>query len=305
MKAYLQESKIINYAHPDVAALAKRLAKGCVDDEAIVEACFLFVRDEIAHSGDVCAKKGTCTASEVLAHKTGWCYAKSHLLAALLRANGIPTGFCYQRLTCDEYEVGSFCLHGLNALYLPKYGWYRIDARGNKAGVDAQFCPPHEKLAFVPAEGEYDLPNIYAEPLPEVVEALQKYGSYDAMVENFPDVDGYESAFCSVHYDAEQNAILCRWKSFCEGDAYREPLEQGLQMAVKYQAQKWISDTRDGFESSLEDTKWLVEHFIPKASSSGIKSVSFILEEGSFLENEIDQQAKALAAFFEVDIVRV
>jgi transglutaminase-like putative cysteine protease len=33
-------------------------------------------------------------------------------------------------------------------VYLKDYGWYRIDARGNKAGVDAQFTPPHEKLAF-------------------------------------------------------------------------------------------------------------------------------------------------------------
>jgi transglutaminase-like putative cysteine protease len=36
----------------------------------------------------------------------------------------------------------------LNALYLPDYGWYRVDARGNKPGVAAEFCPPTEKLAF-------------------------------------------------------------------------------------------------------------------------------------------------------------
>jgi transglutaminase-like putative cysteine protease len=35
-----------------------------------------------------------------------------------------------------------FCLHGLNAVYLEDFGWYRIDARGNKTGVAAQFTPP-------------------------------------------------------------------------------------------------------------------------------------------------------------------
>jgi len=35
----------------------------------------------------------TCKASDVLIYGTGYCYAKSHLLAALLRANAIPAGF--------------------------------------------------------------------------------------------------------------------------------------------------------------------------------------------------------------------
>ena len=89
----------------------------------------------------------TCKASEVLLHGTGYCYAKSHLQAALLRANSIPTGLCYQRLNV-ETEGSRYCLHGLNSVYLRQYGWYRVDARGNKPGVVAEFCPPVEKLAF-------------------------------------------------------------------------------------------------------------------------------------------------------------
>jgi transglutaminase-like putative cysteine protease len=83
----------------------------------------------------------------VLEHGTGLCYAKSHLLAAVLRANGIPAGFCYQRLSRDE-PGAPYCLHGLNSVYLPAYGWCPIDARGNKSGVDAQFGPPERRLAF-------------------------------------------------------------------------------------------------------------------------------------------------------------
>lgn len=41
-----------------------------------------------------------------------------------------------------------YCLHGLNAVYLEQYGWYRINARGNKPGVNAAFSPPIEALAF-------------------------------------------------------------------------------------------------------------------------------------------------------------
>ncbi|MCA9151542.1 MAG: hypothetical protein KDA92_19655, partial [Planctomycetales bacterium] len=44
-------------------------------------------------------------------------------------------------------DASPYCLHGLNAVYLEAYGWYRIDARGNKPGVAAAFSPPLEKLA--------------------------------------------------------------------------------------------------------------------------------------------------------------
>lgn len=119
---------------------------------------------------------------------TGYCYAKSHLLAALLRANGIPAGLCYQRLSVDG-EGAPFCLHGLNAVYLDGYGWYRIDARGNKPGVDAQFVPPVERLAFaLELLGEADLPGIHAEPLPQVVDVLTRCATVQQVYEQLPDL---------------------------------------------------------------------------------------------------------------------
>jgi transglutaminase-like putative cysteine protease len=189
MKAYLEESEIINYSNPHIEALAKRLGRGCRSDSQIARNCFEYVRDEIRHSGDAKDAVTTCRASDVLVHKTGWCYAKSHLLASLLRYHGIPTGFCYQRLSCSEYRDDIYCLHGLNAIYLEGYGWYRVDPRGNKEGVNAQFMPPTERLAFELGEREYDLKEIYAEPLGVVVDTLMRYQSYEEMVENFPDIE--------------------------------------------------------------------------------------------------------------------
>ncbi len=117
----------------------------------------------------------------------GFCYAKSHLLAALLRANEIPAGLCYQRLTIEN-DSPPFCLHGLNAVFLEAYGWYRVDARGNKSRVDADFCPPIEKLAFpIVSEGEADFPGIYEEPLDVVVELLEGHDSYLEVDSNLSD----------------------------------------------------------------------------------------------------------------------
>lgn len=188
MKAYLEASACIDYDHPAVAAKARELAHHLEDKEAIAKRCFAFVRDEITHTGDAGHGFSTVKASEVLEHKTGWCYAKSHLLAALLRANSVPTALCYQRLSCSEYTPGIYCLHGLNAVWLEKYGWYRIDPRGNKPGVDAQFAPPVEKLAFELGENEYNVEGRFTEPLPEVISALQSYTCYETMMEHFPDL---------------------------------------------------------------------------------------------------------------------
>ena len=188
MKKYLEETEYVDFSHPEIKRLASYLAGNLSSDEDIAKACFLYVRDEIHHTGDYKDNVSTLKASEVLLNKTGWCYSKSILLAALLRSNNIPTAFCYQRLSCSEYVKDIYCLHGLNAIYLKDHGWYRVDARGNKEGVDAQFNPPHEKLAFELQEHEFDIDELYSEPMDEVVDALKTYKTYEAMCNNFPDL---------------------------------------------------------------------------------------------------------------------
>ncbi|OGT42131.1 MAG: Cro/Cl family transcriptional regulator, partial [Gallionellales bacterium RIFOXYD2_FULL_52_7] len=130
---FLSDSEYIDWKHSAILNKAAELAVGNSGDEAIARRCFEFVRDTIKHSWDYRMNPVTCKASDVLMYGTGYCYAKSHLLAALLRANGIPAGLCYQRLAVGT-EGPPFCLHGLNAVYLEQHGWYRIDARGNKPG---------------------------------------------------------------------------------------------------------------------------------------------------------------------------
>ena len=109
-------------------------------------------------------------------------------VAALLRANQIPSGFCYQRLSIDD-RGAPYTLHGFNAIYLPEIGWYRVDARGNKKGINAQFNPPYEQLAYkIQLPEEMDFHSIFAEPLPIVIEALQAQTTWDDMLLNLPDI---------------------------------------------------------------------------------------------------------------------
>lgn len=118
---------------------------------------FNFVRDEIIHSFDRQDIRGVyISAEDVLKHKEGICYSKSHLLAALLRGQDIPCGFCYQRVLKKTNDPNSgLALHGLNAVYLDHVGWFRVDPRGNKEGIDSHFNYLEEKLAY-PIRAEYD-----------------------------------------------------------------------------------------------------------------------------------------------------
>lgn len=189
LSAYLVASDVVDWQHPSILELANEIGHRHDSVNAVAQACFEWVRDEIRHSVDYQMNPVTCRASAVLHHRTGYCYAKSHLLAALLRANDIPTGFCYQRLRIDD-QGAPFSLHGFNAVHLPDIGWYRLDARGNRTGVNAQFVPPQEQLAFpIQFPDEATFPAILPEPLPVIVAALNAQTTWDDMLANLPDVN--------------------------------------------------------------------------------------------------------------------
>ena len=175
-QACLGTTEIIDFHCPAVRHKAASLAAECVSELELIEKTFVFVRDGIAHSIDCGGTAVTCRASDVLRVGEGLCYAKAHLLAALLRANGIATGFCYQLLGLADEHDPRRALHGFNAVWLKdRQQWRRMDARGNKPGVDAQFLPHGpERLAFTvhPQYGEVDYPHIFAAPDPGVVALL-------------------------------------------------------------------------------------------------------------------------------------
>lgn len=99
---FLRSTDVVDAAHPAVAARAHALAAPHTTPLAIAKACFEWVRDDILHSRDHRRDPLTYRASDVLHHETGYCFAKAHLLVALLRANHIPAGFCYQRVPRDD-----------------------------------------------------------------------------------------------------------------------------------------------------------------------------------------------------------
>ena len=186
---YLKSTPIIDWDTPAILAQTEALTSGLPDDTARARTLFEWVRDTIPHSSDIETDVVTCTASDVLQQRTGLCYAKSHLLAAMLRCSGIPARFCYQVFRRNPPYDG-LALHGLNGLYLPSLGrWIRVDPRGNTGTIDAQFSLAVEQLAFPiePHRGEFIYETIYADPVPEVVTVLRGFISLHALWPYLPE----------------------------------------------------------------------------------------------------------------------
>lgn len=118
MKAFLEENKYIDYQTDIIKIKTTELFSKNMTAAEKTEAAYLFVRDNIPHSFDCGAQVVTAKASDVLRYETGICHAKANLLAALLRSQGIPTGFCYQRLTLAEDASAGYCVHAYNTVFL-------------------------------------------------------------------------------------------------------------------------------------------------------------------------------------------
>ncbi|NLV28018.1 MAG: transglutaminase domain-containing protein [Methanomicrobiales archaeon] len=160
---YLSCSGVITCTNAEIRTLARTITASGLDDIERTRILYLFVRDTIAHSVDAGQKTLFWNATDVLTAGHGLCFGKSHLLVALCRALGIPAGLCYQRVRRDD---GTFVLHGLCAVYYEQLDkWVRLDPRGNKPGIQAEFTTDSEIIAYEPShDGEWLDQHIYAEP---------------------------------------------------------------------------------------------------------------------------------------------
>lgn len=149
-KKYLEETETIDYSHPIIQEKVKELRNNSPSQLNYIENAYKFVRDVIPHSWDIRSEVVSRKASEVLINRTGICWTKSCLLASLLRANGIPSGISYQHLTrAGEDNSDGYIIHALNTVFIDELNkWIRLDARGNKENVHAEFSLDEERLAF-------------------------------------------------------------------------------------------------------------------------------------------------------------
>lgn len=188
MNTFLECNKYIDYKTKIITLKSEQLFSEDMSNIQKAQAAYTFVRDNIPHSFDCNASNITAIASDVLKHNTGICFAKSNLLAALLRSQGIPTGFCYQHLTLLDDESEGYCLHCFNAIFIDQQ-WIKVDARGNTKGKNAQFSIDTPVLAFQnrPQYDEYFFDGIFAAPDIPTMKMLENAKNLQDVINGLPE----------------------------------------------------------------------------------------------------------------------
>lgn len=188
LSKFLAEHRYIDFSSPNIQEKAAELSRSVNTEIEKAKITYEYVRDEIPHSFDTDTKIITAKASDVLKHRTGICHAKANLLAALLRAQNIPAGFCFQHLTLMDDDSSGYCVHCYNAVFIDSR-WIKIDARGNTNGKNAQFSLSEPILAFPIREkyGEYFWNGIYAHPHADTMKMLEKAKTLQDILDNIPD----------------------------------------------------------------------------------------------------------------------
>ncbi len=176
---YLECTDYIDGDHFLVEEAAEQLTYGLKDNISKARVLYQFVKDQIFHSFKISATSVTIKASEVLDKGHGICYAQAHLLAALMRASGIPAGLCYQIVYDQEAE--QLVVHGFNAVYLKELDkWIRLDAsRDDSWSFNTEQESP--LLAVNKALGEYDDHVVYLSPSRRVINALEASETVEAL----------------------------------------------------------------------------------------------------------------------------
>ena len=187
---YLENTVYVGSTSAAVSEKAAELCAGCATEAEKVAACFRSVRDDIAHTVDIGETTVVKTAEDVLAYEHGTCYTKSMLLVALLRNQGIPSGFCYQRLREEDPADPHFFLHGLAAYYASDRGaWVRLDARGGVKDADAPAVDAalvsDDYLVFHPDQerGEIDYSAVFPRHPDQVLAILEVSSNCIKMIE--------------------------------------------------------------------------------------------------------------------------
>ena len=188
MNIFLDENYYIDFSSTIIQAKAKTLFYGIDDSVEKTKIAYEYVRDEIPHTFDIPSDIITAKASDVLLYSTGICHAKANLLAALLRAQNIPAGFCFQHLTLSSDDSLGYCVHCYNAIFTNNR-WIKVDARGNTNGINAQFSLNEPQLAFLnrSSYNEYFWNGIYSKPHLDTMLMLEKANSLQDILDNIPD----------------------------------------------------------------------------------------------------------------------
>lgn len=83
----------------------------------------------------------------------------------------------------------------------------------------------------------------------------------------------------TLWYHSDKKIVHHKIHKFLYGKVLRDGLDKGIELLKKYGAKKWLSDDRDNFGLTKEDTEWTYTDWFPRAVQAGWKYWALVRPE--------------------------
>ncbi|MFO8009914.1 MAG: transglutaminase family protein [Dehalococcoidia bacterium] len=179
---YLKPTLSIESSHPAIIKKAKHLTGECRDDIEKAVQLFYFVRDSISYNIYMTSVFiEDFKASAVLERQKGYCVQKAVLLAALLRAAGIPSRLLFASIR--NHKMPSHIVEIMKGNVAPRHGYNQLFLQGQwftaACTFDRHLCN-RLGVPTVEFDGTHDamLPETDLSGKP-YIEYVEKFGHFD------------------------------------------------------------------------------------------------------------------------------
>ena len=105
-----------------------------------------------------------------------------------------------------------------------------------------------------------------------------------------------DNEYLTLWYHPEKKIVHHKLHKFLFGKVLREGLDEGIKLLKEYEAQKWLSDDKNNFGMTKEDTTWTYTDWFPRAVQAGWKYWALVRPEKVIGQMSMRQIIKDCAA---------
>jgi hypothetical protein len=88
-----------------------------------------------------------------------------------------------------------------------------------------------------------------------------------------------DDEFVSLRYHVRSRIVHHELRKFVHGEQFRNVLEKGLELFIKYRACKWLSDDRGNGPLKPTDAEWALKDWAPRVLTEGWKYWAVVMPE--------------------------
>lgn len=98
-----------------------------------------------------------------------------------------------------------------------------------------------------------------------------------------------DNPICTVSYEPDVSCLLVKWKRYATSTQLRYIHECLIRLITKYRVSKILGDDTDLVSIAAIDQHWIVQDWMPRAITAGLKSAASIKPRGYFGQTSVNR----------------